>query len=564
MLALEACSDNLFGSNSPSGGNDVKSLRIDADNAFRKGNFEGSYNICKRIVEIDPSSSFGYFGMARAGLWWHGVNPLSMPSLVRTEENECPFMGKNVTVKRRNDYFQAMKKIVPALSELDRRDSLTVLYEFHMRAKENKGWDTTFTVTITIDGKDETSYVNLDERLADFRKTFCGGLSSNDCSDTTLTGQQFPLSDREYKRSYFGNILLLSTFSRWFLGFYDVNSDSCLTRKQEHPKSNSEWEEWGCKKGSDGEFSYDSPVLLICSKDKTGKMSVVIDSKQMMDDLQNELGDYYTDLDACIKKCNGAEIEACTKSCNNQIKIPDEIKNINESINNFGDDFKEVEDMLNSLGLTGSSDDPEADKNLRDELEKYKAYSAFYKMGTHIDEDGDGCIDEDLLDGQDNDGDGLVNANARVASTDPTSPLWGMNSINNSMWGNSPYRNNENWEYNKPDTLRPPVKIYNDPDHSTYTLLPGDSITGLVTVIKFTQDPKYWTTRDLDLKLEVAQDTTCPPKYDLEYRKQKIGGCWPNYDENKFVAYWLKRELANNPNRVHPSCKGCTGENCLK
>jgi hypothetical protein len=135
------------------------------------------------------------------------------------------------------------------------------------------------------------------------------------------------------------------------------------------------------------------------------------------------------------------------------------------------------------------------------------------------------------------------------------------------MWGNNPYRDSENWVYNRPVRKPPPVIIYNDPDHKTYTELWGDEETGLVTVIGFTEDPDYWTTRNMDLKLEIAQDTACPPKRDLEFRQKNIGGCWPYYDETKFVKYWLKRELAHpdeQAKRVHPSCKECKGTECLR
>ena len=37
-----------------------------------------------------------------------------------------------------------------------------------------------------------------------------------------------------------------------------------------------------------------------------------------------------------------------------------------------------------------------------------KATIGFYKVGDGIDNDGDGCVDEEILDGIDNDGDGLI------------------------------------------------------------------------------------------------------------------------------------------------------------
>jgi hypothetical protein len=574
LALFVACSDNLFGGPSTDGNsNDIKSLRIDAENAFRKGDYEASYNICKKIVEINPSAAFGYYGMAKASIWKHGVNPFGLFSIIMPKEDKCPFIGE--TMKVQNGYLQAMKEITFVLSELDRRDSLTKLYDFHVRARENKGWDSIFTVVIDSVSKQ----VNLNERLLEFRKTFCKGNPNGDCSDTISynkisdpdnsnrvpdSKKSFPLSDKEYTSSYFGGILFVSVFSKWFLGIFDMNNDGCLTRKGTAGIDNpgSEWEKWGCTEKYDPKNpDHDLALSLKCEKDDEGKMSVVIDTKQILEDLQEKLETYYERAASCTSDCN-------------TIPIPSEIENLNNAIDNFGGTFDEVEDMLNSLGLAGSLDDTDEDpQSLKDEIDKYKAYASFYKVGTHIDEDGDGCIDEDLLDMQDNDGDGLANANARLASTDPSNDaLWGVNPINNSMYGNNPYKNSENWEYNKPVRLPEPVFICSDPNCSTGTELWGDS-TGMVTVIAFTQEAypdgsKYWTSRDMDLKLAVAQDTVCGKlKFSLKERKEKVGGCWPYYDENKFIEYWLKRKLAHpdlQETRVAKECKQCTGAECLK
>ena len=538
LLVLTTCSgDNLFGNPSPDKNDSIKSLRMDAEEAFRKGEFEKSYKICSDILKKDSSVSFGYFGMAKASLWMHGINPLSVFSLVKIEKDQCPFMGE--TAKVQNHYLQAMKMVEPVLSELNRRDTLTILHELYESAKKNGG--------------------SLGEKLSDFGNTFCNGTLT--CKDT-LNNKPFPLSDREYKKSYFGNILLLTSFSKSILSILSKNG--CIAKRgtvgeanpgDPIPENYSKWEKWGCQKNTDGKFEFALSMSLKCPIDENGNMTVTIDSKQILDDLQNQLYDYYDNIKDCQKDCNS-------------IPIPDEIKDLNDKIDNFGDDFKEIGDVLDNLGITGSDSLGEEQGGIKDEIDKYKAYASFYKVGTHIDEDGDGCIDEDLLDGQDNDGDGLPNANSRLASVDPANTaLFGYNAINNSLFGSNPYMDATNWkDYNMPVRLPAPVKICNSPDCLSYTMLGGDE-TGMATVIAFTQDPTYWTSRDMDLKLAVAQDTACPPQYNLEYRKKNIGGCWQYYDENKFVKYWLKRELAHpdtQAKRVHPSCKICKGEDCLK
>jgi len=526
LLVLAACGENWYG-NSSSGGSDIKSMRLDAENAFRNGNYKGSYTLCSLIVAKDPSSSFGYFGMAKAGLWQYGVSPLSVFSIIKPIEGECPFMGEDV--KTRNDYLQAMRKIFNALTELDRRDSLTILYNFHVRAMKDKNWDSSFKVI--IDDKEE--WLNLNQRLSDFRKTFCGNSPSNDCNDTTSKvtkeKRKFPLSDREYTNSYFGGILLLSSFSQWFLSMFDINKDSCLTRNGEpgidYPITLSGWKEWGCTKGSG---NFDAAISMKCEKDVDGNMSVTIDSKQMLDDLKDGMKGYYACIEACKKDCD-------TK-CQDQIEDLG-IGDVNNKIDNFGDDFSYVENILNGMGLGGSGDPN--DGSLISEINKYKAYASFYKMGTHRDEDGDGCIDEELLDGLDNDGDGFVNENARLSPTDPNDPYYGISPMNNCMVGNNRYRDSENWEYNKPVYFNQPVKICNAPDCSIFTMLPLDE-EGWVTVLNFTQKTypngtRYWTSRDANLKLDVAQDDCT--KYKLQDRINIIGGCWPWYSQQQFDEY---------------------------
>jgi len=533
LLVLAACGENWYG-NSPSGGSDIKSMRSDAESAFRKGDYKGSYTLCSLIVVKEPSSSFGYFGMAKAGLWQYGVSPLSVFSIIKPLEGECPFMGEDIKV--RNNYLQAMRKIFNALSELDRRDSLTALYEFHVRAKKDKGWARDTIFDVTIDNQQERQ--TLDERLSDFRKTFCGNSPSNDCNDTTSGKRKpFPLSDREYKNSYFGGILLLSSFSKWFLDFFDTNKDSCLTRSPgvgripgiDYPSSTAEWKKWGCV-GTNGLNSkdFDLSISLKCPRDSiTGEMSVVVDSKQILDDLNEDMQEYYE----CVYKC--------TKNCDTECK-QEQIGDFNNKLDDFGDSFEDVSNILDGMGLGGSGD-PDIDQgSLKDEIDKYKAYSSFYKMGTHFDEDGDGCIDEELLDGQDNDGDGFANENARLSPTDPNDKYYGISPMNNSMFGNNRYRDNTNWEYNKPVYFNQPVKICNAPDCSIFTMLPLNE-EGWVTVINFTQKAypdgkKYWTTNNADLKLRIVQDKDCS-KYKLQDRINLIGGCWPWYSQQQFDEY---------------------------
>jgi hypothetical protein len=473
--------------------------------------------------------------MAKASLWGHGINPLSIFSLVKPkntgecredEECPCPFIGKEIKVQ--NDFFQAMKKIVFVLSELSRRDSLTYLYELNV-----KGLSTI---------KDDTS---LTRRLSEFKKEY-------EC-DNKKCSKPVPLSDREFKYSYFGGILLLSTFSKGFLGFFDTSGNDCIAMEGDsthnpgnYLKNKDEWEnewKWGCKSGVGGaSYDLDLSRSINCPRDKDGNMSVIIDTQKILEDLLKDVENYFENAFNCTEDCE-------------KVPLPLGLGGINEKIDNFSGDFKEVEDVLNNFGFSGDGGTEGDTEDLKSEIEKYRAYTSFFKVATHRDEDGDGCIDEELLDGQDNDGDGFVNENSRLAPKDPDDRYWGVSSMNNSMYGGtkfSRYRNDENWEYNKPVRLRPPVIICNTPptpDCSVGTELEPDE-DGWVTVINFTQlgypdGTKYWTmsTQEKeakDLRLAVAQDTLCLI-YNLEFRQKTIGGCWPYYDEQKFRDYHCRR-----------------------
>jgi hypothetical protein len=528
LLALVACSDNIFGSGE--GGTDIRSLRLDAENAFRSGNYKKAYNICSAIVAKDSTVSFGYLGMAKARLWDSGVNPLEIFSHVKTdEENEIPFANEEPYVQ--NKYLQGMTGVKEALSLLYRRDSLTWLYELHQRSIKEPKWDSLFTITVEINGEKVTMLVNLEERLRDFRKAYSRNYSI------------FPLSDREFRSEYFGSILFISSVTKGLLEVFDINKNGCIARRGKvgidnpgDPKTNpNKWEEWGCKKP----FAYDVHIGL--EKDENGNFMV---------NLSQVVADLGLDDEFYRKQAGGSDI------------LPEEIADINNRLEDFTGDMDEIIELMDILGLGREPEEEGGD--WKQDINKYKDQTIFYKIGTRIDEDGDGCIDEDIMDGQDNDGDGLKDANARLASTDTNSPYYANDGLMgfHGMTGNPEDDKPLRFHITDPKF----IPIANDPDRwFVADLIPDEN--GYVTVIAFTQKPGYWTSPDADIKLIIAQDTVCPPKFSLVDRKRLIGGCWPNYDEDKFVKYWLKRGLARKEDqerRIHPSCKTCIGTGCLR
>jgi len=562
LLAMVACSENLFGSpdSGDCGSSDIKCLRLDAENAFRSGNYAKAHSIYSKIVSIDSTSSAGYFGMAKAGLWMKGINPFNIFSQVKTGTDEIAFM--NDLPVDQNKFYQGMRFISPALHELEHRDSMTVHYGYHIR-NINDGFDTTFVRTmdslswaravesndfniakITVipgeDGQNNTYEIPLSEKLKKFRKTYCNG--GNTCSGV-------PLSDREYTYNTYMVGLLITTVSETILKAMDTNKDGCITKRcpmgeKDCTKYNpgdpgvsanhQTWVSWGCDKKND-KYSYDLSINLVANEN--GEFEV--DINKLLDDMQME-----------------AFYEAQRK--NPKEPLPSDIQDFNEKM----DDFNEsIDDLLSLMGGLKDKSSQDIPFGFEGEIGAYKDYSKFFKVGTNIDEDGDGCIGEDIMDGQDNDGDGLVNGNARIAPTDPTDPyyaddglLMGYHGMTGSRSDDLPVR----FHKDDPNFKR----IANNSARTVFAELSPDE-DGYVTVMRFTQREGYWTSNDRDAKLKVARDTVCPPKISLAKRKELIGGCWLNYNDDKFIKYWLKRELARDDKRVHSTCKNCTGAQCL-
>jgi len=562
LLALVACSENLFGSPSDSNcGSDIKCLRLDAENAFRDNNYSKAYSIYSQIVGIDSTASAGYFGMAKAGLWMKGINPFNVFAQVKTGTDSIAFM--NDFPIDQNRFYQGMKFVAPILKQLEHRDSMTAHYDYHKR--NLSGFDTTFVRTmdsvswaravdsngfvlanITIidneEGQSKTYEIPISEKLRKFRKLYCP--DGKNCSGV-------PLSDREYIYDTYSIGLLITTVSETILKSLDTNGDGCIAKRcpvNEEPTncinynpgpvtSLQAWANWGCAKNSSNQYSFDLSINLVTNEN--GEFEV--DINRLLEDMQLEA--FYEEQRNNPQKST----------------LPQDIKDFNDKMDEFNESIYDLLSAMGGFKDKGSSEN--IPFGFESEMGAYKDYSKFYKVGTYIDEDGDGCIGEDIMDGQDNDGDGLVNGNARLASTDPEDlfyaddgpKLMGLHGMTGNRDDDMPMRiDTKNWPSNKCIISNKPIN-----DGTNCAPLNPDE-EGYVTVMKFTQRAGYWTSNDRDLKLKVAQDTVCPPKLNLTWRRTNIGGCWPNYTEDKFVKYWLKRELARDEDRekrVHSSCK---------
>lgn len=186
--------------------------------------------------------------------------------------------------------------------------------------------------------------------------------------------------------------------------------------------------------------------------------------------------------------------------------------------------------------ITTTSDDPEENEKALSTVISFSGYSQ------SVDEDGDGCNDEEIIDGQDNDGDGEIDEDPRdqsdqfsydemaIAKNAITHQTGAANLlIISSVAPNSKYENvdidmdgrkaeSDEWEFVYSEYQR---RVENN-NHK----------------FKFAENlvfnPKGLPFETfMERKLAIAKDYE--GKYSLKYRKETIGGCWVNYSQEDFL-----------------------------
>ena len=166
--------------------------------------------------------------------------------------------------------------------------------------------------------------------------------------------------------------------------------------------------------------------------------------------------------------------------------------------------------------------------------------TSYMAMGDMIDNDGDGCIDEEIADGYDNDGDGLVDEDLRnnkllVLDTDILTHKFGqVMSVNSNEF------------YDEIDIDMNGVKA--NVEERTFVINNSNDrdATGNHKFVAFVE-PFSWSVSTefslRDLMNLAKQDTDVNNiKYDLAWRKTYIGGCWNNYTEDSFRKWFEGRE----------------------
>lgn len=195
----------------------------------------------------------------------------------------------------------------------------------------------------------------------------------------------------------------------------------------------------------------------------------------------------------------------------------------------------------------------------------------FFKFGNAIDDDGDGCVDEEVIDNYDNDGDGEIDEDARDSRSivlvkkrptnieevksigqDPTtydltkaqidslSVLEKYNTIDIDMDGKTTQDDLDEWQF-----------IYRDPNDRDEKKNHRLKFTNKIS-FNFTSDGRFpenmkedeQAKRDsLIAKKElIRKDTDINNiKYKLKDRQEMVGGCWDNYTEEQFIKWFEGR-----------------------
>lgn len=163
--------------------------------------------------------------------------------------------------------------------------------------------------------------------------------------------------------------------------------------------------------------------------------------------------------------------------------------------------------------------------------------SVFLSVGNGIDDDGDGCIDEEIWDGKDNDGDGEIDEDMRPNNVIVFRKNWTSRQIDSlHVSSASPYNN---LDLNMDGIVK-------GADEWTFVVQDPDQREALnehrfifATTLNFVPGPKGDKIYNKEL---VRNDTDITNiKYDLAWRKANVGGCWVNYSEADFLKWFEGR-----------------------
>ncbi|MCK9183343.1 MAG: tetratricopeptide repeat protein [Fibrobacteraceae bacterium] len=215
-------------------------------------------------------------------------------------------------------------------------------------------------------------------------------------------------------------------------------------------------------------------------------------------------------------------------------------------------DLLDGTNLLDSTQLSDTTNVSELVKEVvTEKAEKVGSTISFYKLGDKIDNDGDGCIDEEILDGKDNDGDGFVDEDLRLVpltrGVTSTADLdYNTTTLTDSEYGVSNYDNIIYIGIGTDSLDHDMDKVKENVEERTF-LYPEytDRVTNQDYRLLFSKDFSREQSDDstvTNVRIEIMSDTDSTNiHYSLEQRKDMIGRCWNNYDEEMFKAWFRGR-----------------------
>lgn len=221
-----------------------------------------------------------------------------------------------------------------------------------------------------------------------------------------------------------------------------------------------------------------------------------------------------SDVELSLRDDGSVEIDA-SELYDKALTDPLLASRFNADMDTLGDDLKRlVQDILPELS------DILDDSTFFDSTASTVEYSIlFYRLGDGIDNDGDGCIDEEILDGIDNDGDGLIDEDLRlvplIKDSDARVTFIGI--------GNDSLDHDQNGEKE---------------EAAERTLLKS----GRILFAKDFEKISASDSASLEIRKAIALDTDSTDiRYPLEARKALVGRCWNNYSKEDFKAWFRNR-----------------------
>lgn len=227
-------------------------------------------------------------------------------------------------------------------------------------------------------------------------------------------------------------------------------------------------------------------------------------------------GSVEMDISSLYEKALLDETEALRLNC-----AIDSLKNDLSRTLNFV--LPSATETLENSGILDSGDSGDVsqilDGTLKENAATVESSVNYYKLGDGIDNDGDGCVDEEILDGLDNDGDGFVDEDLRLV------PL-----------------------IRDADSAIVFIGVGKDSlDHDKNGIsedLPERTLMKNGRMLFAAEFPKiHWGgISENSPQQKIAADTDSTDiRYPLEARRRLVGRCWNNYSEEDFKAWFRNR-----------------------